>query len=153
MTSQKAIDRQTLVGAELDERIAELCGLTPSEFKALERDHDEALMRAPGATAVEEDDADAGEQSITQSETVVQLGNSIWSWAIGVAFGRFDWRLAMDERVVPTEPGVFDPLPSRSPGMLPEGDRSFHIHSGILVDDQGHPHDLAHLVEEVAKAC
>jgi hypothetical protein len=33
--------------------------------------------------------------------------------------------------------------------MLPDGAAPFHMHAGILVDDQGHPHDLAHLVEEV----
>ena len=33
--------------------------------------------------------------------------------------------------------------------MLPEGAEPFHAHAGILVDDPGHPHDLARLVEEV----
>lgn len=71
------------------------------------------------------------------------------SWAVGVAFGRFDWRLATRERATPAEPAPFDPLPAKSPGMLLDGAASFHPHVGILVDDQGHPHDLARLVEEV----
>ena len=71
------------------------------------------------------------------------------SWAVGVAFGRFDWRLATGERVAPAEPGPFDPLPAKSPGMLPDGAAPFHAHPGILVDDPGHPHDLARLIEEV----
>lgn len=33
--------------------------------------------------------------------------------------------------------------------MLPDGAEPFHTHAGVLVDDQGHPHDLARLVEEV----
>jgi hypothetical protein len=33
--------------------------------------------------------------------------------------------------------------------MVLDGGDTFHSHSGILVDDKGHPHDLAHLVEEV----
>lgn len=70
-------------------------------------------------------------------------------WAVGVAFGRFDWRLATGERSVPPEPDPFDPLPTKSPGMLPDCAAPFHGHAGILVDDRGHPHDLAHLVEEV----
>ena len=70
-------------------------------------------------------------------------------WAVGVAFGRFDWRLATGERAVPPEPDPFDPLPTKSPGMLPDGAAPFHAHAGILVDDQGHPHDLARLTEEV----
>ena len=71
------------------------------------------------------------------------------SWAVGVAFGRFDWRLATDERDAPREPDPFDPLSAKSPGMLPEGAAPFHDHTGILVDDQGHPHDLPRLIEEV----
>ncbi|MBU2731330.1 BREX-1 system adenine-specific DNA-methyltransferase PglX [Acidithiobacillus ferridurans] len=70
-------------------------------------------------------------------------------WAVGVAFGRFDWRLAAGERQPPAEPDPFNPLPAKSPGMLPDGADPFHAHAGILVDDQGHPHDLARLIEEV----
>jgi hypothetical protein len=33
--------------------------------------------------------------------------------------------------------------------MLPDDAEPFHTHSGILVDDQGHPNDLARLIEEV----
>lgn len=77
------------------------------------------------------------------------LKSEVLSWAIGVAFGRFDWRLATGEREAPPEPDPFDPLPAKSPGMLPEGAAPFHDHNGILVDDQGHPHDLARLIEEV----
>lgn len=71
------------------------------------------------------------------------------SWVVGVAFGRFDWRLATGERAAPAEPEPFDPLPAKSPGMLPDGAEPFHVHAGILVDDQGHQHDLVRLVEEV----
>ena len=68
-----------------------------------------------------------------------------WAWR----FGRFDWRLATGERKAPPEPDPFDPLPAKSPGMLPDGAEPFHAHAGILVDDQGHPHDLPRLIEEV----
>lgn len=74
---------------------------------------------------------------------------ALLSWAVGVAFGRFDWRLATSERAAPAEPEPFDPLPAKSPGMLPDSAEPFHAHAGILVDDQGHPHDLARLIEEV----
>lgn len=77
------------------------------------------------------------------------LNNEILSWAMGVAFARFDLRLATGERTAPHEPGPFDELPAQSPGMLPNGEAPFHSQNGILVDDQGHPHDLARLIEEV----
>ena len=49
----------------------------------------------------------------------------------------------------PQTPFFVLPLPAKSPGMLPDGAELFHAHSGILVDDQGHPDDLARLIEEV----
>jgi hypothetical protein len=70
-------------------------------------------------------------------------------WAVGVAFGRFDWRLATGERAAPPEPEPFDPLPAKSPGILPDGAKRFHAHAGVLVDDAAHPHDLVRVVEEV----
>ena len=70
-------------------------------------------------------------------------------WAVGVAFGRFDWRLATGERQPPAEPDPFFPMPAKSSGMLPDGADPFHPHAGVLVDDRGHPHDLARLIEEV----
>ena len=85
------------------------------------------------------------------AETEVPADNqpALLSWCVGVVFGRFDWRLATGERAAPPEPSPFDPLPRQSPGSLPDEANPFHAHYGILVDDQGHPHDLAHLIEEV----
>src|SRR6202035_2858237 len=74
---------------------------------------------------------------------------ALLSWCVGVAFGRFDWRLATGKREAPAEPDPFDPLPAKSPGMLPNGTAPLHVHSGILVDDPGHPHDLSRLIEDV----
>jgi hypothetical protein len=91
----------------------------------------------------------ADEEIDEESEPAVDATAGVFSWAVGVAFGRFDWRLATSERTAPPEPGPFDPLPAKSPGMLPDGATPFHAYAGILVDDQGHPHDLARLVEEV----
>ena len=60
--------------------------------------------------------------------------DGLLSWAVGVAFGRFDWRLATGERQALPEPDPFDPLPRKSPGMLPDGTGPFckcdHWHLG-----------------------
>ena len=77
------------------------------------------------------------------------LADECLSWAVGVAFGRFDWRLATGEREAPPDPDPFASLPAKSPGMLPDSAEPFHAHGGILVDDPGHPHDLPRLIEEV----
>jgi hypothetical protein len=92
---------------------------------------------------------DAEEDDMENVEPEAAPVDALLSWAVGVAFGRFDWRLATGERVASSEPDPFDPLPAKSPGMLLDGAEPFHVHAGILVDDQGHPHDLARLVEEV----
>ena len=71
------------------------------------------------------------------------------SWAVGVAFGRFDIRLATGERPIPPEPEPFDALPDRSPGMLQRGDAPFIQCGGVLVDDPGHTDDLVARVTAV----
>lgn len=86
------------------------------------------------------------------NEAAIEVENrdhQLLSWVVGVAYGRFDWRLATGEREMPSEPGPFDPLPAKSPGMLPDGAEPFHRHQGILVDASGHEHDLPSLIESV----
>lgn len=57
--------------------------------------------------------------------TAADLTADLFDWLVGVAFGRFDIRLATGERQPPPEPGPFDPLPATSPGMLPDGETPF----------------------------
>lgn len=63
------------------------------------------------------------------------------SWCLGAALGRFDPRVVNSERPLPPEPGPFDPLPSRSPGMYPRNERAIDS-VDVLMDDDGHPDDL-----------
>jgi hypothetical protein len=93
-----------------------------------------------------DDDRDGDEEELVAS---IDLITSLLSWAVGVAFGRFDWHLATGERAAAPEPAPFDPLPAISAGMLPEDVEPFHPHDGILVDDPGHKHDLGRLIDEV----
>jgi hypothetical protein len=111
----------------------------PVEAAALELDGEAPADDADG-------DADDAEDA---GDGAADAQADLLSWAVGVAFGRFDIRLATGERAAPPDPDPFDPLPARSPGMLPPGDAPFHAHAGLLVDDPGHRHDLARLVEEV----
>ncbi|WP_033056871.1 hypothetical protein [Sinorhizobium arboris] len=113
---------------------------------------DRVAARAPSTSPVGEvsdvgEDADENEDG--DGATEIDQTDGLLSWAVGVAFGRFDWRLATGERDAPPEPDPFDPLPAKSPGMLPDGAAPFHAHNGILVDDRGHPDDLARLIEEL----
>jgi hypothetical protein len=113
-------------------------------------DADRSATLGPSDSTDEDasDEADDTDDSDDASKAV-DYTEGLLSWAAGVAFGRFDWRLATGEREIPLEPDPFDPLPARSPGMLPDGADPFHADSGILVDDRGHPNDLARLIDEV----
>lgn len=107
---------------------------------------DRATIEAPTKTATpasddveaKVDDADEGDDGTAVGGGSEALG----SWLVGVAFGRFDPRLATGERAIPPEPEPFDPLPARSPGMYPQGEEPAD-RPDILVDDEGHADDLA----------
>jgi hypothetical protein len=131
------------IQAEIDAIAFDLYGFSDADRAAATQSHVTEL----GDDG--EEDAEAEEDEEGADALSVDLQSALLSWSVGVAYGRFDWRLATGERAAPPEPDPFDPLPAKSSGMLPDGTAPYHEHLGILVDDQGHPHDLARLVEEV----
>jgi hypothetical protein len=128
------------IHAEIDEIAFDLYGFAEVDREAVNG----PVMSDEDANAEEDD-----EEVEAEVEAEVPSTDGLLSWAVGVAFGRFDLRIATGERALPPEPEPFDPLPIKAPGMLPDGAQPFHAHEAILVDEQGHPHDLVHLVEEV----
>ena len=109
----------------------------------------------PDDPAEPDDDADDAAK-----DDACALTAELVSWAVGVAFGRFDVRLATGARPAPAEPDPFDPLPRCSPGMLagpedlpasepPAGYALSFPEDGILVDDPGHPLDLTAKIHSV----
>ena len=134
------------IESELADIQAEIDSISFDLYGFSEADRQAAMGQGAGELGADDDiDDDVSEDAEAEAPPV----DALLSWAVGVAFGRFDWRLATGERAAPAEPEPFEPLPAKSPGMLPDGAAPFHVHEGILVDDQGHPHDLARLVEEV----
>ncbi len=131
------------IQAKVDKIVFDLYGFSAADRTAAPGSDD-----ASGGTAIDNVEyADDGEDE----DATEELGqtDALLSWAVGVAFGRFDWRLAAGEREAPPAPDPFDPIPAKSPGMLPDGATPFHTHHGVLVDDLGHAHDLPRLIEEV----
>lgn len=131
------------IQAEIDDIAFSLYGFSDADRAA-----------ALGGTGGEASDGDAAEDADAEGDEDeaaddTPSADALLSWAIGVACGRFDVRLATGERAAPPEPEPFDPLPAKSPGMLPDGDAPFHAHAGILVDDPGHAHDLVRIAERV----
>ncbi len=132
----------TRIQADIDAIAFELYGFSEADRAAVQASQDAANDGHADTSADDEGEDDESTAPIDQTAGLL-------SWAVGVAFGRFDWRLATGERASPAEPEPFDPLPAKSPGMLPDGAAPFHAHAGLLVDDQGQPHDLSRLIEEV----
>ncbi len=141
--SPPAIEAELIrIQAEIDVIAFDLYGFSEDDRAVLQAG--QSMAHEVDAEASVEDDSDDEDSAAPTSQA-----DGLLSWAVGVVSGRFDWRLATGERVAPPEPEPFDPLPTKSPGMLPDGAVPFHPHGGILVDDLGHPHDLPRLVEQV----
>lgn len=128
------------IQAEIDDLVFGLYGFSES---------DREIAARPLSMISEDDSSEEAEEDEEDAAVPADMQSAMLSWAVGVAVGRFDWRLVTGERAAPAEPEPFDPLPAKSPGMLPDGAAPFHEHWGLLVGDQGNPHDLARLIEEV----
>jgi hypothetical protein len=124
---------------EIDETAFQVYGLSKSDSSLIS----ESINKIAELNNSDLDDDEADD------ELPMKSTDQLFSWAVGVAFGRFDWRLATGERDAPLETDPFGPLPTKSPGMLSDDVAPFQAHAGILVDDQGNLLDLARLVEEV----
>jgi hypothetical protein len=170
-------------GADLRERLSAWRRLTSSvqvQLDAIQAEIDGHAFRLYGISAedrlriegargtsgetegsLDDDDADESDdnEEIADVDATLMIA-SLLSWSLGVAFGRFDMRLATGEIEAPPEPGPFDPLPVCSPGMLtaedglpvaaPPTDYPLTFPTdGILVDDPGHPRDVVRAVRSV----
>lgn len=132
------------IRSNINDEAFKLYGLTSQDRDTVEQ------WSNGGAILVEpDDDQEDAFESDRDEGTSSDNGEGVLSWSVGVAFGRFEIRLATGERLIPPEPDPFDPLPVNSPGMLSDGDAPFMPTSGVFVDDPGHPDDLAALVTAV----
>ncbi|MGE5573008.1 MAG: BREX-1 system adenine-specific DNA-methyltransferase PglX [Bacteroidota bacterium] len=137
--------------AEVDEMAFELYGI-----KDEERDAIVAELGRPFGPAEVDEDQDWNEDKdseFLESDNCAQV-RALLSWCVGVAFGRFDVRLATGERSIPQLGDPFDPLPIHSPGMLsedppPQGYPIAVDGDGILVDDEFSDDDIVRKVREV----
>jgi hypothetical protein len=140
---------------EIDDHTYRLYDISAEDRQRIEQ----GFGIASESADAEPDDADDSEEEAAEVDAKPMVA-SLLSWALGVAFGRFDVRLATGERSAPPEPEPFDPLPVCSPGMLtgddglplgkpPAGYPLAFPSDGLLVDDPGHPQDLISAVRSV----
>jgi hypothetical protein len=154
-------DELASVQAEINDRCFDLYGIDEADRRSITRGFGAGVGElAEGDTEVgthadiDEDD-DPGDKADAAS-----LVADLVSWAVGVALGRFDVRLATGACPLPATPEPFDPLPLCSPAML-TGDDDLPLISapaaypvefpvnGTLVDDLGHARDLTAMVRVV----
>lgn len=110
------------IQSEIDARCFDLYGFDEADRAAAMGSDLTAAGSAGDPEAAPEADDDTDDESSASSASLrcnpSDLAAELFDWLVGVAFGRFDPRLATGERVAPAEPDPFDPLPVCSPGML-----------------------------------
>ncbi|GAB6155989.1 hypothetical protein JCM17380_47410 [Desulfosporosinus burensis] len=131
---------------KIDEIVFHLYGLEGEDRSVIES----LLNHEPGEICNDPKDDDLDE---VQSNAVQNDRSGLLSWCVGVAFGRFDLRLATGERSIPFEPEPFDHLPVRSPGMVPSGTEPLLPVKVILVDDLGHGSDIGTILMDILERC
>ena len=150
------------IQAEIDAQGFDLYGIGEADRRSITAGFGSgaAATGALDADAASEGDVDADDAEDAVADTLEALTAELVSWAVGVAFGRFDVRLATGARPFPPEPAPFDALPVCSPAMLasddglplsspPDGYPLLLRPGGILVDDARHPLDLTTAVRAV----
>jgi hypothetical protein len=142
------------IQAEIDARCFDLYGIDEADRRNIIEG-----FGGVGDSAKFVDDDESSETDLAPVDTS-SLTAELVSWALGVALGRFDVRLATCSRSVPPEPAPFDPLPICSPAML-TGDDGLPLDSapagylldvpqnGLLVYDPGHALNLTTALRSV----
>ena len=155
-------NQATIVQAELDALSNEIDGHAYRLYGISAEDRqriEQGFGIAPETDEAESADIEVSEEDVAEVDAAPMVA-SLLSWALGVAFGRFDVRLASGDRPAPPESEPFDPLPVCSSGMLtgddclplsqpPAGYPLAFPADGLLVDDPGHPQDLITAVRSV----
>ena len=148
------------IQAEIDEHCFVLYSIDEADRRAITEGYGGNAAEAESSGDEAEDDPGEDVEEDTSAVNAASIAAELVSWAVGVAFGRFDVRVATRARPMPTEPEPFDPLPACSPGML-TGDDGTPLNlpptdyplafpeTGVLVDDPGHAHDLTAAVRAV----
>jgi len=171
--------RLAAIQAEIDTLVFDLYGLSESDRALVLREmggrESESASQREGETAEPESetgnrksnilDEDAGEEeaALPPEDLPARVANLLM-WCVGVAFGRWDLRKALDPTRLPPLGGPFDPLPRQAPGALdlrlpesasagedPKSKLPNPKSDGILPDDPTHPDDLIGRVQAILR--
>lgn len=152
-SSERHVSVETEVASiqrTIDEIAYRLYAVSAEDRAAIESSSNAASLAAGEQEEAGNSQTDVEGDDDVEEQLAVGASSALTAWLIGIAFGRFDERLATGERALPPEPEPFDPLPFRSPGMYPEGEEPAD-RADILVDDEGHTKDLTGHVQRWAE--
>jgi len=112
---QAAQARLAAIQAEIDDIVFNLYGLSESDRALVhaEMDQPQTSNLEPEMTEEEEN-----EDEIMPPEDLPARVQNLLMWCVGVSFGRWDARMALDPTLLPPLQGPFDPLPRCAPGAL-----------------------------------
>jgi len=108
-------DELAQVQAQIDDIVFDLYGLDESDRQVVRREMGTAILSED--VVVDEDDPEETEEAAPSNDLPSQAQNLLM-WCMGVAFGRWDVRKALDPSLFSPLPEPFDPLPRCAPGAL-----------------------------------
>jgi hypothetical protein len=133
----------TLVGNDVETLIADDAGLTEKQTLALCRDLDEAIFirtQMTDGNVGDEEEAEGEDEDGGSSQSILDFSDravaeGFVSYLIGIVFGRWDIRFALNHRLLPKSHGVLDPLPVCPPGTLVGAD-GLPANSGNIASEE-----------------
>lgn len=156
--------RLAAIQSEIDDIVFDLYGLSEADREVIARRAASETAGAQPANSTDgvedaEPEGEAEEEAVAPQDPAGRV-QDLLMWCVGVAFGRWDARKALDPSLLPPLGGPFDPLPRYAPGALVEWpdtgvDDSYPLplpDDGILVDDPNHPSDIVRRVRLVLAA-
>jgi Eco57I restriction-modification methylase len=117
-------DLSSFLGNELELEVAAAFGLSSDGYRAAIVDLNEALVAnnhvVPDSSNGDSEDDEEQEDELDDVlvETERSRYEALLSYCVGVAFGRWDVRMALDTSLVPKMSNTFDSLPVCPPGTL-----------------------------------
>src|SRR5207249_1864764 len=99
------------IQSELDERCFALYGIDEADRRAITEGFGAKVAEAESTGDTDEADDEPGDDAEQENSSADarSLAAELVSWTVGIAFGRFDVRLAIGARPMPAEPDPFDP--------------------------------------------
>jgi len=111
--------RLVAIQSEIDHRVFDLYRLSDADRVLIhaEMSASEVLTDYESRNTESEDDLKNQKDPSPPHDLPVHIQNLLM-WCLGVAFGRWDARFALNPNLLPPLPGPFDPLPRCPPGAL-----------------------------------